>query len=245
MPYLPSHNRKNRAGGAAHSIVGALTLSMNQATLERPPRMSGFDVDFIAAALAPTLHGADQERSASEYPVPLAGVALVLRPALPGSEVLLIRRAEVPDDPWSGHMALPGGRMSARDRHSLDAARRETFEEVGLELGAGARLLGRLPSVRAIAQGKATNLSIEPFVFAIAQSSEIVLDPSEVAEALWISLGSLSGESLRTRFRYARDGAEIDLPAWNVDGRIVWGLTHRTLENLFAALSRFAEENPG
>src|SRR6185295_12084220 len=66
--------------------------------------------------------------------IPEAAVALVL--AGPGEDlsVCAIRRAEHPLDPWSGHMALPGGRKDATDPHPRAAAERETWEEVGLAL---------------------------------------------------------------------------------------------------------------
>ncbi|NNL85157.1 MAG: NUDIX domain-containing protein, partial [Myxococcales bacterium] len=50
------------------------------------------------------------------------------------TEVLFIERARHPDDPWSGHMALPGGRLDPVDASLRAAAERETREEVGVEL---------------------------------------------------------------------------------------------------------------
>src|SRR5687767_9515898 len=38
-----------------------------------------------------------------------AAVALILRDGKAGIELLFIRRAEHPQDPWSGQMAFPGG----------------------------------------------------------------------------------------------------------------------------------------
>src|ERR1700688_4826856 len=62
-----------------------------------------------------------------------AAVALVLAGA---AELALcvIRRAERPGDPWSGHLALPGGRADPADPHPRAVAERETAEEVGLVL---------------------------------------------------------------------------------------------------------------
>src|SRR6478752_6570976 len=70
-----------------------------------------------------------------------AAVAAVLVPS--PDAVLLIRRAERAGDPWSGHMALPGGRREPEDADLVETARRETFEEVGLQL-ARSDLLGGL-----------------------------------------------------------------------------------------------------
>ncbi|MDH4045507.1 MAG: NUDIX domain-containing protein, partial [Gemmatimonadota bacterium] len=63
---------------------------------------------------------------------PRAAVAVML--AQESESVLLIRRAERVDDPWSGHIGLPGGRTSPSDADLLVTAMRETTEEVGVRL---------------------------------------------------------------------------------------------------------------
>ena len=60
-------------------------------------------------------------------------LAAILREGPESAEVLFIRRSEQPGDPWSGHMAFPGGRQAPTDRELLDTARRETLEEIGLK----------------------------------------------------------------------------------------------------------------
>src|SRR5262245_25531983 len=77
-----------------------------------------------------------------------AAVAIVLHEAATGPEMLFIERAQRRGDPWSGHMAFPGGRVDSTDAHARAAAERETREEVGLDL-AGAEALGRLDDLNA------------------------------------------------------------------------------------------------
>ena len=72
----------------------------------------------------------------------LAAVAAVLR-VVDEPELLFIKRAEVAHDPWSGHVAFPGGRMEPDDESLEATAIRETFEELSLDLKAG-QMLGRL-----------------------------------------------------------------------------------------------------
>ena len=81
-----------------------------------------------------------------------AAVAAVLRPGLDDTEVLLIRRAERPGDPWSGQMAFPGGHLEDDDPHLAHTAMRETAEEVGLDLADDA-LIGALAPIRANPRG--------------------------------------------------------------------------------------------
>ena len=51
-------------------------------------------------------------------------------------EVLLIRRAARRGDPWTGHIALPGGHREVTDADDCAAAAREAQEEVGFDLSA-------------------------------------------------------------------------------------------------------------
>lgn len=176
------------------------------------------------------------EQSAAEaIPSKRAAVATILRDSLEGPEVLLIRRAEHPQDPWSGHMAFPGGREAPEDRDLLATAIRETHEELGLNLESSALLLGRLDMLPAVARGRRVGLTIAPFVFEL--TGEASLQPNyEVAEWLWAPLSPLLSGALATSMPYEFEGQRISLPAHDIEGRLVWGLTYRMLESLFAQL---------
>jgi 8-oxo-dGTP pyrophosphatase MutT (NUDIX family) len=165
-----------------------------------------------------------------------AAVAAVLREGPGGAEVLLIRRAEREGDPWSGHMAFPGGRSSEQDRDLHATAVRETREEVGIDLDASGAVLGRLPDLHAVARAKRTGLVISPFVFALKHEVTLRYEAREVAEALWTPIAPLSRGERAGTIAYEREGAHIDLPCWNVEGHVVWGLTHRMLTSLFEIL---------
>ncbi len=164
-----------------------------------------------------------------------AAVATILREGAQGPEVLLIRRAEHPRDPWSGHMAFPGGRQDPGDADLFATAVRETREEIALDLREGARLLGRLDDLPAIARGRRTGMVIAPFVFELLRDAPFVPN-YEVAEALWAPIGPLMRGERLTTIPYVLQGRRIELPAHDIDGRIVWGLTFRMLDGLFSLL---------
>lgn len=167
-----------------------------------------------------------------------AAVAAVLRDGLAGPEVLLIRRAEHPRDPWSGHMAFPGGRHDPQDANLEATVVRETREELGLDLIRDAALIARLEDLPAIARGRRTGLTIAPFVFELT-AQEILLEYNyEVAEALWTPLLPLMRGERATTTRYVYEGRTLELPAHDVDGRVVWGLTYKMLDALFERLRR-------
>jgi 8-oxo-dGTP pyrophosphatase MutT (NUDIX family) len=160
-----------------------------------------------------------------------AAVALALRPGGGGPQVLLIERARCEGDPWSGHMAFPGGRVEPGDPDPRGAAERETLEEVGLAL-AGAEALGRLDDL----QGRAgqPGLVISAFVFHVIDPPE--LSPNhEVQEAFWFPLSELRDPQRQVEYRERRLPG-VRFPAIRVGepGRqVVWGLTYRFLEDFF------------
>ena len=167
---------------------------------------------------------------------PRAAVATILREHERGPEVLLIRRAERPRDPWSGHLAFPGGREEPGDADLVETAVRETNEEVALDLAQNGRLLGGLPPIQAMAKGRAANLTVAPFVFELTTDSPLRYNLSEVADALWVPLSPLLAGDWATTMPYELAGRRLELPAHEVDGRLLWGLTHRMLDSLFALI---------
>jgi 8-oxo-dGTP pyrophosphatase MutT (NUDIX family) len=97
---------------------------------------------------------------------------MLLRHAPAAPEVLLIERARREGDPWSGHMAFPGGRVEISDESVQRAAERETFEEVGIDL-AGAELLGRLDDLEGRDSGRTLPLVISAFVYHVHEPAPI------------------------------------------------------------------------
>lgn len=168
-----------------------------------------------------------------------AAVAAVFRasPDHDEAQILLIRRSEREGDPWSGHMAFPGGKRESTDASLLVTAQRETLEEVGLDLERHARLVTRLPSVPAMTRSKRGAMLVTPFIFALdkPEHPEFVLS-SEVVETYWVPIGPMARGEIATTFPYRHEGTLLQLPAFLVQERIVWGLTHRMLSMLFAAL---------
>jgi len=157
-----------------------------------------------------------------------AAVALILRDSADGIELLFIRRAEHPLDPWSGQMAFPGGRAEAGDEDLLATAVRETAEEIGLDLAWAAEPLGALDELRAMARMRSMDLSILPFVFQLVTPAALHLS-GEVRSVHWLSLGALLGGDLSSTMDYAHEGQSLQFPCIRVDEVVIWGLTYRML----------------
>lgn len=162
---------------------------------------------------------------------PRAAVAAVLTEGPRGPEVLFIQRAEHPDDPWSGHMAFPGGRLDPGDASLEDTAMRETAEEVGLDLRTKGELLARLDDVPTYIRG----LVVRPFVWVVREPPS--LRPNyEVAALHWVDLGSMLRGERDTTYELEYRGAHHRFPAYAVEDRVVWGLTFTMLQSLFSQL---------
>jgi 8-oxo-dGTP pyrophosphatase MutT (NUDIX family) len=163
-----------------------------------------------------------------------AAVATILRTVGGETEVLLIRRAERQGDPWSGHMAFPGGHQEPEDADLRATAIRETFEEVGLDLSQH-DYLGQLDELPARAGGKFVGMIIAPYVFALRD--EPVLRPNdEVAELVWAPVGQMLRGEVDAIKELSYGGELRRLPAFRVQDHIVWGMTHNMLRSLFAVL---------
>lgn len=164
-----------------------------------------------------------------------AAVAAVFREGAEGAELLFIRRADHPRDPWSGQMALPGGRVDPGDGTPFDAAVRETREELALDLGESGRPIGRLSEVRThLPLGRPPH-SVVPFCFVLRGDPPLVPN-YEVAEALWIPLAFLADPANRRPLTWVRRGVPVPMPSIDRDGHAVWGLTLRIVEELLEAL---------
>jgi 8-oxo-dGTP pyrophosphatase MutT (NUDIX family) len=151
-------------------------------------------------------------------------VALILTPGTLGLEALLIRRAERADDPWSGHIALPGGRREPVDEDRLATAVRETREEVGVSLPASA-LLGALDDLAPSAP-RLPPLVIRPYVFGFEARPD-ASGSAEVAEAMWLPLDELPACEGKTSVTIR--GVPVEVPCFNRNGVVIWGLTYRIL----------------
>lgn len=151
--------------------------------------------------------------------------------------LLFIQRASDPNDPWSGHMAFPGGRVEATDANTRAAAERETREEVGLCLRDRGTWVGRLSDVRALARGQMLPLIITPHVYTVNRRPPLVCN-YEVADALWVPFSYLLDRTNVEEMDYTRGEFDMKLPCYRYEGKVIWGLTLQMLSELIEAWPR-------
>lgn len=184
------------------------------------------DVQARLATHAPTIADPSGRRQAA--------VAMVLaRDSAGALSLLLIRRAEAHGDPWSGQMGLPGGRREKHDPDLLATAQRETAEETGVLL-TNARVLGTLDDIAPVTP-VLPPVAVRPFVFGMDRIPPVT--PSrEVADALWVPIEELARATGEVEIQIRHERRVM--PAYLVGPHVVWGMTHRILNNFIGLVLR-------
>lgn len=167
-----------------------------------------------------------------------ASVAVVfLKAQSLGPGLVLIERAHHPQDPWSGHMGLPGGRSEAQELPHQTASR-ECFEELKLQIS-GQHAIGRLDRVRAVGKGRFQDFHVLPHLFFHHDPWEKVEktldpDPREVQNFMFVSFDELLNPENHALFQLEEGRfSGQNLPYFDLQGRKVWGLTYHILGEVF------------
>ena len=186
----------------------------------------------------------------AEHGVRRAAILLALRLREDGEpEVLMIKRADAEGDPWSGHIALPGGRMEPGDLDLSVTAVRETWEETGVDVARHGRLLGFLDDLMPRSPTLAP-IVIRPYVALVRADVEIVAS-HEVAAAFWVPLSVLSAPAAWGMGTVNVRGVERRVTVFRHGEHTVWGLTERVLRQFLAYVGvppegeSFDSETPG
>lgn len=162
-----------------------------------------------------------------------AAVALLLKFTNQRIKVLFVKRAENPADPWSGQMALPGGRRDAKDRSLRDTIVRETLEETNINLLYRSRFLGVMATLESEIRSE---LKILPFVILLEHEPSVKLN-EELKYFVWIS----PEELIQNRGIFKLSFREF--PAYIVGSNVIWGLTYNIFENFIRTLDSIVFKN--
>ena len=163
-----------------------------------------------------------------------AAVTILLREQHSAAELLIIKRAEHPNDPWSGHLALPGGRADATDAHLIATAARETWEEVGISLTMEEHYIGRLETHLPV-NPRLPQIEITPLI-AVAPNEMTLQLSYEVAEAFWMPVRALQASGLSETYRFRHQNTILKYPAYPSPHGAIWGITQRILTEFLGLL---------
>jgi 8-oxo-dGTP pyrophosphatase MutT (NUDIX family) len=181
------------------------------------------DIEKLSRALRPL----SDEQGAN------AAVALLLKLENADLNALFVKRVENLADPWSGQMALPGGKRDVSDLNLKQTIMRETLEETNIDLSHGCRFSGVLTALRSRPR---PGLLILPFVILIEHEPSIRLNESELEGFFWVPLNEIIRGKGSVEFSFG------EAPAYTVGRMVIWGLTFRVLEDFIRILELARQE---
>ncbi|MHB8567767.1 MAG: NUDIX hydrolase [Nitrososphaerales archaeon] len=169
-------------------------------------------------------------KASGEQFLPQAAVAIILRPDnfSEECEILVIKRETRENDPWSGHMAFPGGHYEESDEMVLTTAIREALEETGIDLR-NCSMLGTLDEV--IPTNRA--IRVTPYVVLAPESTSVNIDGNEVAGYFWIPISFF--RNLENSRPYILERLGTRVPSFLFKEKyVIWGMTHRMIADFLA-----------
>jgi 8-oxo-dGTP pyrophosphatase MutT (NUDIX family) len=146
-------------------------------------------------------------------------------------DVLLLRRAATLGS-HPGQIAFPGGRLEASDANPTAGALREAVEETGLDPD-GIEPLGTLPELPLAV----SNHLVTPVLAWWTRESEVAaVDHAETVEVFRVAVADLLDPANRVTTVHEVGNRTHTMPAFLVDGRLVWGFTALVLSRMFDEL---------
>lgn len=160
----------------------------------------------------------------------LAGVLALFYPIENTPHLVLMKRNTYPGV-HSGQISLPGGQIEPHDENIVATALRETHEEIGVATQ-HIEVVGQLTELYI----PPSNFLVQPVVGFARSRPDFVPEVKEVDRLLEIPFVEFAmPENLRETTVNAR-GFTLNVPAFTVDGEIVWGATAMILSELLALL---------
>jgi 8-oxo-dGTP pyrophosphatase MutT (NUDIX family) len=145
--------------------------------------------------------------------------------------LLTVRAARLHDH--AGQISFPGGRVEPGDADPIDAALRESHEEIGLERSR-VEVLGTLPQYRTV-----SSYLVTPVVALIAPGAPRRPDPEEVDETFAVPLAFLMDGANHERRLVLQEDTPRALYAMAYPGSrryFIWGATAAMLRNFYRFL---------
>lgn len=167
-----------------------------------------------------------------------AAVAVILRDGKQGTEFLLMQRAQHENDPWSGQMSFPGGKIDPGDDSAKAAAIRESYEEVGVSLVED-DYVGRLDDIYGFKIDGIYSVHVACFIFKVDRELRLQAN-HEVADLVWLPISYLENAN-NAHDHYDSKNTSLKMPAVLINqakGQVLWGLTLRMLSMLYQLLGK-------
>lgn len=128
----------------------------------------------------------------------------------------------------SAQMGFPGGKVELTDKDLEATAIRETYEEVGVR-PENINILKKLTKIYI----PPSNFWVYPFIGTANHTPNFVRQETEVEKIVEVSLEDFLNESSLVEKRLSTSYAkEVDVPAFLLNGHVVWGATAMMLNEV-------------
>ena len=160
-----------------------------------------------------------------------AGVMALFYPKQEQTYLVLIVRS--PGGIHSSQVAFPGGKFENQDKDLSHTAVRETEEEIGISKEK-INIITNLSEIYI----PPSNYLVYPFIGHVDFEPKFILQQEEVAEVIEISLYDFLDIKTTTHNIKASYSNFVGVPAYTINGRLVWGATAMILSELRDVLSK-------
>lgn len=141
--------------------------------------------------------------------------------------IVLIQRP-IYEGTHSGQISFPGGKVEEGDIDIEYTALREANEEVGIVI-ADVETIGKLTDMYI----PVSNFLVTPVIGFVNYSPKFIIDKREVAEIVLVKLSDLIQiNKLILNKVKINTGLKIEVPSFELNGKIVWGATAVILNEL-------------
>jgi 8-oxo-dGTP pyrophosphatase MutT (NUDIX family) len=159
-----------------------------------------------------------------------SAVAILVRPSGDDLEILMLQRARHEGDPWSGHMAFPGGRQDPEDADEMVTAMRECVEETGIQLSAR-DTLGRLSDLVTRTHSNKGVMVVTPYVF-WCPGHVTVRHSHETVSDIWIPLSTFARVNREQMRWWLNRWFSVRVPCYHFHEYRIWGLSLMMIDEL-------------
>ncbi|SDW39785.1 NUDIX hydrolase [Flavobacterium degerlachei] len=157
----------------------------------------------------------------------VAAVMMLFYPKKGMTHLVLIVRNSY-EGVHSGQIAFPGGKFEIGDQDFSWTALRETQEEVGVN-PAMINVVKPFTEVYV----PPSNFMVHPYLGICKEEICFVLDPTEVSSIIELPLSVFLNDEILIEAKMATSYAkEVNVPAFNIEGHVVWGATAMMLSEL-------------
>lgn len=157
-----------------------------------------------------------------------AGVMAVFYPGTDGNTHLVLILRKTYQGVHSNQIGFPGGRVEEYDKDLEETALRETEEEVGIPQQE-IKVIKKLSRLYI----PPSNFWVQPYLGIMENTPKLIPQESEVEEILEVRLSDFLDDANRITQNLSTSYAKnIEVPAYKLNGHIVWGATGMMLSEI-------------